>query len=188
MIRKGTICILILSILVCGCATTQDNKNLNFNNPSSPKMNEPAIFETDGNSIVATLDQVDVNQRESYIYDITFHMTAKNNGKKAINLIVLGSTLTDYAGVSQTGSTGYFGLLYPDESGTSDITFTISSTKFYQALLKGATLDVTFMGDKQIKHDAYWNIDFNNIKIITTTPPTPSPRKINLFEQKTGWD
>lgn len=194
MIKKATICILILSIFICGCATTQDNKNLNFNKPSSPKMNEPAIFEKEGYSFVATIDRVEVNQRisDSNYYDITIHITAKNTGKKAMNLVVLGSALTDYAGVSHTGSTGYFGLLYPGESGTSDVTLTISSNKFYQALLNGATLDVTFYGDKQISYDASWNIDLNYIKITTTPYPTRPPEwpQVNFepTNQNLGWD
>jgi len=153
--RKILVFSLIFALLfTIGCMTSHPNQNL--------KMNEPAIFEGNGNAFSASIDHVEVTKYGSYLHNIIVYISIKNTGNQAISLVAY-TGLTDYAGVKHNGGSTAFGLIYPGNSATSHDGYSITSEQEYQALLKGSTIGVTFYDDKINPYSASWILDFNNI-------------------------
>jgi len=159
--KKITLLILILPFfLIVGCVNTVSNQYL--------KTNEAANLQNNGYSIAASIDHITVDPSRPNNHMLNIFMTVKNTGNKAISPFWF-SKVTDYAGVTNNGLGSTSGLLYPGESATGTDYIIIYSDKEYDALLKGATLNVRFSQKNSLTEpilnigDASWNIDLKNI-------------------------
>ncbi len=168
--KTGILCIFailgISFILVAGCTTSTPG----ITGTHALSQDDVAVLVNGTSAFNASIYQITAGRSQSGDHEIDIYIAALDTGTTPIHLHwfsrITGANGVSYGGVgvSHAGSGAETDELGPGDMGTPRDYVIITSDKDYEALSKGATLDVSFVTEppanqKPVSFSAEWTLD-----------------------------
>ena len=153
------LCIIVVMVFSVGCTSYFSNLTAAKHNL---QLNQYAIFEKEGNRFTAQITDIKGISSASRISQIDITIRVENTGTKPVSLMAYPS-LSDTEGNKYYGKSIFMGMVSSGGEVTGKSSISVPTDEAYNALKKGALINLRFQDTKLIPYEGTWDIDITTL-------------------------